>query len=167
MSSSSTKQTRMTMSPSSSPSSTRRTEAPRRNEIGPTNVASDAAPSIGRECLRRPTGSLAGRLPPRQQARQEPSRAPKWRPERFVADESRALAVVREDELAAVELLELRAVADAHHGRLGKPVQEQPHQLLLAGRVESGRGLVHHDDVGALHEHPGEREPLLLTTGQD
>ena len=51
--------------------------------------------------------------------------------------------------------------------RLGEPLEDEPHQVLLARRIERRGRLVHHDDVGPMDEQAREREPLLLAAGED
>jgi hypothetical protein len=75
--------------------------------------------------------------------------------------------VILEGELPAVKGLELRPVPDAHDGRVGEALVDEPQQRFLASRVERRRRLVHHHDVGTLHEQPGEREALFLSARQD
>ena len=68
----------------------------------------------------------------------------------------RAFGVPLEDELAAVERLELGAVADAENRRLRQTLEQQLHHVLLAGGIERRGRLVHDDDVGTLDQHPGK-----------
>ena len=80
-------------------------------------------------------------------------------------DEARAFTVIFQYELALVECFKLGAVSDADHGGFGEPLHDQSHQMVLARRIESGSGLVHHDDVRPMDEDAGECEPLHFTAG--
>ncbi len=65
-----------------------------------------------------------------------------------------------------MKCFELGAVADADNGCIGKPLQQEPHQLFLAPRIERGGRFVHHDKFWMLDEHAGKRKPLFLSAGE-
>ena len=50
--------------------------------------------------------------------------------------------------------------------RARSKLAEQRHHLGRAGRVELGRRLVQHQDLGLLRQHAGQRQPLLLAAGE-
>ena len=49
---------------------------------------------------------------------------------------------------------------------VGDHLAEQVHHFLGPGRVEARHRLVGEDQLGLLHEHPGQRHPLLLAAGE-
>ena len=67
-----------------------------------------------------------------------------------------------EHELAPVIGLELRAMSDADHGRIGDLLIDELQQLCLAVGVERRGGFIHHNQVRAVNEQAGEGEPLLF-----
>jgi hypothetical protein len=83
-----------------------------------------------------------------------------------VADEARRAALALEDDLAAVERLELGPVADADDGRVLELVGEQGHELVLALGIERGGRFVEDDDVGPMQQEPSEGEALPLSARQ-
>src|SRR5439155_21143647 len=88
------------------------------------------------------------------------------RNEMDVAHEFRAALAPLEHDLAAVEGLELGAMADADDGGFGQLLGHQLHHLVLALFIECRGRLIEHDDVGVMKEQPREGEPLLFTSGQ-
>ena len=108
----------------------------------------------------RSAPSLRGASPPQQLSDQSAASQPD------VGDELGAAAAAFERDLAVVERLELRPMADADDRRCIELLRQQLHQLVLAFGVERRRGLVEHDDVGPMQQDAREREPLLLAAGQ-
>jgi len=84
----------------------------------------------------------------------------------FVADQAGAIGTVFQHELSGVKCFELRAVADADNGCVGDPLQQEPHQLFLAQRIERGGRFIHHYGLRTLNEHAGKGKPLFLSAGE-
>jgi hypothetical protein len=87
--------------------------------------------------------------------------------ERLVAHQARAFRVVLQHQLPGVERLQFLAVADADQRRLGQPLEEHLHEMLLTLRIERRRRLVHDDEVRLVTEEAREAQALLLAAGQD
>jgi len=79
----------------------------------------------------------------------------------------RALVTGLEHQLARMECFQARTVADADHGRLGQFLDQQAHDVFLAGLVERGGRLVHEDPLRLVDQHAREGDPLLFAARQD
>ena len=69
-------------------------------------------------------------------------------------------------EVAARELHRVEA-RDEGLAALSAEVAEEVHDLPPALGIQAGDGLVCQDGAGVLHEHPRERDPLLLAAGEE
>jgi len=82
--------------------------------------------------------------------------------QRDVTDQLGAADAALKHELAAVELLQLRAMADADDGKPRHLVDQKLHQRVLALRIQRGGGFIEHDNVGPVQQQARNRQTLLF-----
>jgi hypothetical protein len=84
----------------------------------------------------------------------------------YVGYEPGPFALTLKSDLAVVERLKFRPVRNADDGCCAELLDQEFHQMILAGGIERRCRLIEHNDVRPMNKDPREGKPLLLAAGQ-